>query len=66
MWYMCFNVMLPYTAWKERKPYLAVGDFVLLGWEPKLGKGHYRLARVCEVKHNKSGQVKKAYRRIKQ
>ena len=53
-----FDAMMPFTKWKETKANLGVGDIVLMGYEPKLGKGQYRLARVSSVETDRKGQVR--------
>ena len=59
MWYrQCFDSLLPYRKWKERTQNLIVGDIALLGWEEKLGKGHYRLCRVVEVELDPTSLVR--------
>ena len=39
---------------------LGVGDIVLLAWEEKLGKDHYRLARVVSVEKDAKDLVRTA------
>ena len=59
MWFrQVFDSLFPYPAWKERKPNLSVGDICLLGWEAKLGKGHYKLCRVVATQSDERGLVR--------
>ena len=61
-WSMWFNQvwdsLFPYRKWKEVKDNLLVGDICLLGWEPKLGKGRYRICRVSKIFPNVNGRVR--------
>ena len=43
-----------------RRDNLTPGDIVLVGWEAKMGKGQYRLARVKEVEKDEKGLVRTA------
>ena len=59
MWFrQCFDSLLPYRTWKDRKQNLEVGDVCLMGWEEKLGKGSYRLCRIVDVEIDETSLVR--------
>ena len=56
MWYtQCFDSLFPFPKWRHAMQNLKVGDFVLFGADNKVGKGDYRLARVCDVNLDDDG-----------
>ena len=56
MWYtQCFNSLFPFPKWRHAMQNLKVGDIVLFGSDNKVGKGDYRLARVCDVNLDDDG-----------
>ena len=61
MWFaQVFDSLFPIPKWKVRMENLAAGDIVMVGWEAKLGKGQYRLARVKSVVTDLKGLVRTA------
>ena len=56
MWYtQCFDSLFPFPKWRHAMQNLKVGDIVLFGSDNKVGKGDYRLARVCDVNLDDDG-----------
>ena len=56
MWYtQCFDSLFPFPKWRHAMQNLKVGDIVLFGSDSKVGKGDYRLARVCDVNLDDDG-----------
>ena len=61
LWFtQAFDSLFPLPKWKEKMVNLAPGDIVLVGWEVKLGKGQYRLAKVKMVEKDDKGLVRTA------
>ena len=61
LWFtQAFDALFPLPKWKVRRDNLTPGDIVLVGWEAKMGKGQYRLARVKEVEKDEKGLVRTA------
>ena len=61
MWYtQCFDSLFPFPKWRHAMQNLKVGDIVLFGADNKVGKGDYRLARVCDVNLDADGLARDA------
>ena len=53
-----FELLCPRTKWKKEHRNLCIGDIVLIKTEQKIGKGHYRLAKITDTIPDHHGRVR--------
>ena len=56
-----FPLLVPRSKWKQEEPALEPGSIVLVKYEAKFGKDHFRLGRVFDVRTDQDGLVRTAW-----